>query len=125
MKFKKGQGVIVKKNLGIESGNDRNRYYHDYSLKKIPLGSRGFVVGFHYGHYKIRIKKTNFCLIGREIAIDDAYEKEQQEKLSSRLEDVLSENEPVVEKKATAEIREFNPRFNAREEFAVWVRQEF
>jgi len=75
-------------------------------------------------------------------------EKEQQERLDSCLESALLKNEPVVDegdspkvqprrgllrrilKKIFGKNREqegnlFEPKFNAREEFAIWVRQEF
>ncbi len=123
MKFKIGQHVIIKKNLGEKSGEGRDRYYYGGSLREVSLGSRGVVVEPHNSHYKIKANGVEVCLVEEEFAIDEEHEKEQRKEYESLLEGVLADEEPV-EKKSRGE-RKFEPKFNAREEFAVWMMQEF
>ncbi len=123
MKLKTGQQVIIKKNLGEKNGKGRDRYYYGESLREVSLGSRGVVVELHNSYYKIKANGVEVCLVEEEFAIDEDYEKEQRKEYESLLEGVLADEEPV-EKKSRGE-RKFEPKFNAKDEFVVWVRGEF
>jgi len=59
-----------------------------------------------------------------EYGIDKEFQEQQEQKINSLLENVLSEEVPE-EKRNTREKRKFKPKFNVREEFVVWMRQEF
>src|SRR3989344_5460960 len=51
----------------------------------------------------------------------------EQRKINSQLEEMLSDDITTAETSDTDAVPEkaFKPKFNAREEFAVWIRQEF
>ena len=100
--YKIGQRVIVTKNLGPENHYHRyckSKYYHGYSLREIPLESKGVVAApvdleDHYDVDGVRhVVHQYYVLIGekfrhfhnQEITLDQAYLTERQEKLDSWL----------------------------------------
>lgn len=124
MTFEVGQTVIIRRNLGTRLGYPKE-YYHGGTPKDIPIGSQGVVEDVYEKNVHVRLKNGKVCEIHPdELVLNEEY----QRKADSLLVKVLLKKErpkkPVKETPAKGE-REFNPTFNVREEFAVWVKKEF
>jgi hypothetical protein len=128
MEYKPGQQVVIKRNLGTAPGNEaydqKDHYFYGESIRDIPLGSRGVIEKRCYNHYKIRVGSTTLCLRTEEYSYDEEFEKEEQARKNSLLEGILTQEEPCLQG-SNGEQHGFNPAFNAKDEFAIWVRQEF
>src|SRR3990172_6953615 len=115
MKPQLGERIVITKAL------DGKYYYSGDSVKKIPLGSRGFVVGSDdiendFGAiYKIKIGKYVVTLDRKEFVLEKVREK-RANFAGSLLKRILLKGEPGVEVKRDG--KEFNPKFNVREELA-------
>ena len=136
MNFKIGQKVSIKRNLGQRNGRAKETYYHGGNLRGVPLGAKA-VVDELIDQKKLHLKFENerygnnsgWYVHPEELTRTEDQikaEEEQREKFDSLLEDVLSDEPSISEKEEpSTERKEFKPKFNAREEFAIWVRQEF
>ena len=129
MKFKVGQEVVIKRNLGERSGHRKNEYYHGGDLSDVPLGTKAIVDSINDKKgLDLTLKGRNnngrsWYVHSDELATNKEY-KATQKKLDSLLDSVLLEN-LVVEKKSRKKIKPFEPKFNVREEFAVWMIEQF
>lgn len=134
MNFRVGQEVVIRRNRGEDSGHQKSEYYHGGNLKSVPLGAKATVKSvLDNDKLLLRFENRRYGSSGEwyvhpnELQITEEQakrEKEQEQKVSSLLEDVLMA-EPIASDNGSVSQNGFNPRFNAREEFAVWVRQEF
>ncbi len=137
MKFKVRQEVMIKRNLGQKRGYSKSKYYYGGDLSDVPLGTKAIVNEIMSSENELCLKLKNRggygCLHVHpdelssnkecEVAQKKLYE-EQQKKINSLLDEYLLEN-PAVEKKSRKKIKLFEPKFNAKDEFPVWIRQEF
>ena len=133
MKYKVGQEVVIKRNLGAKNGREKKDYYHGGDVRWVPLGTKGVVERIDSDErVKIQILDSNrnplhnyFLYVNPdEIGLTERQEQDQRE-LGARLESVLLSEEPSVETQEGVGLRRFEPKFNVREEFAVWVREQF
>ena len=128
MTFEVGQRVVITKNLGTKPGNEansaRDKYFYGVNIRDIPLGSKGVIVKLCNNHYKIKVGSENLCLADGEYVTYTQYTEEEQRRFNSLLEGALLEEAPTVTRTKSEE-RSFNPKFNAKDEFVVWIRQEF
>jgi len=61
MKYKLGQKVVIRRNLGEENGRNQGDYYWGGNVGKMPLGSEGVVEKVSDDHYVLSIgKKRRF-----------------------------------------------------------------
>lgn len=136
-----GQEVTIKRALGPDNGRGKNSYYYGWTLVELPLGTKATVVerprkdiillefrgskirrGIVYVNPRIYLHPNELFTAEEKETID----KYQNERFSSMLDNVLLSNQlPDNNNELPAGQRAFEPKFNAREEFALWVRQEF
>ena len=182
VEFKVGQEVVVRRNLGVNSGQGGGRYYYGGDLKEVPLGTKAIIDMVKKDNIHLRFENTKYGSNGwwyahpQELySTEDQTrdEREQQAKVDSLLESVvldetstdeillaetqtrnarkvsfvgglvnrikdlfgyypsqLQKLDTLLDKTLAAETgiprrSKFDPKFNVREEFAVWVREQF
>lgn len=127
IKYKVGQQVVIKRNLGARAGRDKNEYYYGMSVRIIPLGTKAKIkqiAGSREIYVRIGNSYDSWYMHPDEIAIDEKADREMMDRLSPKLDSILLLDAPTV-KEIPKGKKPFNPRFNAKEEFAAWVREEF
>ena len=116
----RGTKVVVIRNLGKRKG----RYYYGASLTSIPIGSKGKIQRAFKNSYRVSFNGNSFVLKPGEVAFDKRLTKREKTKGETLLEKALLEEE-IVEEKDRKRIKPFEPKFNVREEFSVWIRDQF
>lgn len=115
----------------IVSARNENEYYAGYPVSKIPLGTTGVVSkAYDQRLITVRVKIANlptgsridYSFLRSEIAYDE--NTNVHDLNPSRLTNLLETEEPISENKGI-EQKIFQPKFNVREEFAIWVRGQF
>ena len=125
MNFKQGQKVVIGRNLGQRNGNDKSEYYYSGTVKEVPLGSRARIEYTQSNKIYLRLDNGE----GWYVHPDELQSKESGETdtiNSKDLSNLLSETVPESDslEKKTAQ-KEFAPKFNVREEYAIWIREQF
>ena len=134
MKFRLGQKVVLRRNNGPMAGHPGSRYYHGYSISEVPLGSKATIYNIrHEDMICVTFENKRYgTMYVHPSEVDLAEEQRtvtehEQRKINSQLEEMLSDDTTAAETSNTDTMSEkaFKPKFNVREEFAVWIRQEF
>lgn len=134
-RFEVGQEVIIGRNLGFRTNRSSIEYYHGGSIKNVPLGTKATIDRI-VDKDQIHLKFKN-----NRYGIDDGWyvhpgelgtnaeqemaEREEERRIGSFLESSLIGDEPKTTEEKQNGKGEFNPKFNVREEFAIWVREQF
>ena len=137
MKYKVGQEVVIRRNLGQMHGYKPGEYYYGGNLEEVPLGTKATIEEiFSKEQIYVRLGNEKYGNTGWYVhpsEIDHLTkeqaqaEKERQKQGNSQLEEILLNSVQDTKDKTRTRTKKksFNPAFNVREEFAVWVRQEF
>ena len=129
MSFKRGEKVVIRNNLGAKNFGSKFSYYYGGSVKDVPLGTKA-VIERVFGSSKVKIKLVggyNQDKIWSVHPSELSLSKEQRQVgkgFDSLLDDLLL-GEPIKENKTRRKTIPFKPKFNAKEEFPVWVRDQF
>ena len=132
MKYKIGQKVFIKRANGELDHKPKGSYYYGGSFRDLPLGSKGTINEIvNENMIGLRVEKQNYgyrwYVHPSELPTPEEinlHERKEQEKINSQLKSILLADEPIVKMSITRQ-KSFDPKFNAREEFVVWVREEF
>lgn len=113
-----GDRVKVIEARGIKEG----QYRYGYSVSTIPIGTTGIILGTFRDDIRVRVDHSHSYMFSRK---ELTFNKElQTNDLSDEgLDSLLNAEEPVKDASSTQEI--FEPKFNIREEFAIWIREQF
>ena len=137
-KYEVGQAVMIKQNLGSKSSmRGRGDYYYGGNPSQVPLGTKA-VISRIDGTDKFLLRISDSSSSRREwwvhpdeLMSAKEYERHEEKKLKERnkeisqvLEAALLEEE-IIEKKGRKRLKPFEPKFNPREEFAVWMQEQF
>ncbi|HLC56179.1 MAG TPA: hypothetical protein VJJ23_02985 [Candidatus Nanoarchaeia archaeon] len=132
MKYKIGQKVFIKRANGELDHKPKGSYYYGGSFRDLPLGSKGTINEIvNENMIGLRVEKQNYgyrwYVHPSELPTPEEinlHERKEQEKINSQLKSILLADEPIVKMSITRQ-KSFDPKFNAREEFVVWIREEF
>ena len=139
MSFDIGEKVKV-----VAAKGDRGFYSYGHRISNVPLGSKGRVIAHDscdpVFSQRVHIKNNYYLFSNEELD----YYKDSSEVEEGNLEELLAceslqqDAEVSFYKRTKSKIKEFfrgkrksfdsksfDPKFNAREEFAVWIREQF
>lgn len=135
MKYKIGQEVVIRRALGEKGGNSRGEYYHGGNLRIVPLGAKGTIKTVNNSE-TLYLKLDNprqgdegyWHVHPEEIGLSKEEEKQDEQRLrrkQSVLERTLVTKEPIDRPRTNESSTDYDPKFNPREEFVLWMESQF
>jgi len=145
--LRKGEVVIIARNLGERNGFGEKGFYYGGTISKVPLDSRATIERYDRGgnYYTITALGGRWIVHPDEIELIDPEKEmrkleERKEFRAREIERLLLQDESVdrIDDKWMGLLKEeapmdkiseskgkFDPKFNAKDEFIVWVREQF